>query len=195
TTGEATVVAADDQYDVTTAWLTPRTREPRVVGILRDRVQYEALDPAVAEELGILVAHDPGDLVYVGRDQADTTWLIAYNHDDGPITYWSYRRSSREFTYLFEHQPELSDYTLASMQPFSFTARDGLTVHGYVTCPPGLPGENLPAVLDVHGGPWGRDTWGFNPEAQWFANRGYACVQINFRGSTGYGKNFVNAGD
>jgi dipeptidyl aminopeptidase/acylaminoacyl peptidase len=68
-------------------------------------------------------------------------------------------------------------------------------VHGYLTFPPGVERKDLPAVLNVHGGPWARDGWGLNPEAQWFANRGYLCVQVNFRGSTGYGKEFVNAGD
>jgi dipeptidyl aminopeptidase/acylaminoacyl peptidase len=81
------------------------------------------------------------------------------------------------------------------MEPFSFTGRDGLTIHGYLTFPSGSSGSALPAVLNVHGGPWARDIWGFNPEAQWLANRGYLCVQVNFRGSTGYGKSFVNAGD
>ena len=81
------------------------------------------------------------------------------------------------------------------MEPFSFTSRDGLTVHGYVTFPPGGGRSGLPAVLDVHGGPQVRDVWGWNPEAQWFANRGYLSIQVNYRGSTGYGKAFVNAGD
>ena len=81
------------------------------------------------------------------------------------------------------------------MEPFSFTSRDGLTVHGYVTFPPGAGRSGLPAVLDVHGGPQVRDVWGFDPEAQWLANRGYLCVQVNYRGSTGYGKEFVTAGD
>jgi dipeptidyl aminopeptidase/acylaminoacyl peptidase len=81
------------------------------------------------------------------------------------------------------------------MEPFSFTSRDGLTVHGYVTYPIGVARQGLPAVLNVHGGPWARDSWGYNPEAQWLANRGYVCVQVNYRGSTGYGKAFLNAGD
>jgi dipeptidyl aminopeptidase/acylaminoacyl peptidase len=81
------------------------------------------------------------------------------------------------------------------MEPFSFTARDGLEIHGYVTFPPGQSRSSLPAVVDVHGGPQVRDSWGYNPEAQWFANRGYLCVQVNYRGSTGYGKAFVAAGD
>ena len=80
------------------------------------------------------------------------------------------------------------------MEPFSFTTRDGLEVHGYLTFP--LDGrEALATVLNVHGGPWARDSWGYDPTAQWLANRGYLCVQVNFRGSTGYGKEFLNAGD
>ena len=81
------------------------------------------------------------------------------------------------------------------MEPFTFTARDGLVVHGYVTFPPGQGRRDLPAVLNVHGGPQVRDAWGYNPEAQWLANRGYLCVQVNYRGSVGYGKAFVAAGD
>src|SRR5207249_11826263 len=76
-----------------------------------------------------------------------------------------------------------------------FTARDGLTIHGYATFPLEAGRSRLPAVLNVHGGPWARDVWGYHPEAQWLANRGYLCIQVNFRGSTGYGKAFVNAGD
>jgi dipeptidyl aminopeptidase/acylaminoacyl peptidase len=81
------------------------------------------------------------------------------------------------------------------MEPFSYEARDGLMIHGYLTFPVGQPRERLPTVLVVHGGPWTRDEWGFQPEGQWLANRGYLCVQVNYRGSTGYGKRFVNAGD
>jgi dipeptidyl aminopeptidase/acylaminoacyl peptidase len=81
------------------------------------------------------------------------------------------------------------------MEPFSFVARDGLTVHGYLTFPRGEERAGLPAVVNVHGGPWVRDRWGYDPEAQWLANRGYVCVQVNYRGSTGYGKAFLKAGD
>jgi dipeptidyl aminopeptidase/acylaminoacyl peptidase len=101
---------------------------------------------------------------------------------------------------MFEHQPSLSRYQLAKMEPFSFAARDGLVIHGYATFPvlssQGPSGAaGLPTVVNVHGGPWARDAWGFDPEAQWLANRGYLCVQVNYRGSTGYGKAFVNAGN
>jgi dipeptidyl aminopeptidase/acylaminoacyl peptidase len=91
--------------------------------------------------------------------------------------------------------PELNKYELTRMEPISYTARDGLTIQGYMTFPSWKEKKNLPMVLNVHGGPWARDAWGYDPVTQWFANRGYACLQVNFRGSTGYGKDFVNAGD
>src|SRR5579863_1840209 len=81
------------------------------------------------------------------------------------------------------------------MEPFQFTARDGLEIHGYLSFPAGVPRRNLPAVLNVHGGPATRDVWGFEPRVQWLANRGYLCVQVNYRGSTGYGRTFTKAGD
>ncbi|MDO8630913.1 MAG: S9 family peptidase, partial [Phycisphaerales bacterium] len=84
---------------------------------------------------------------------------------------------------------------LAKMKPISFAARDGLTVNGYLTLPPGVEPKNLPMVLNVHGGPWARDNWGYDGQVQWLANRGYAVLQINYRGSTGYGKSFLNAAD
>ena len=81
------------------------------------------------------------------------------------------------------------------MEAMSFQSRDWMTIHGYITYPPGVERRNLPVVLNVHGGPWARDSWGYNPEGQWLSNRGYVCLQVNFRGSTGYGKGFLNAGD
>jgi len=193
--GAVTVVAEDDQYDVTTAWLHPDTHEPQLVGFLRERLDWMVLDQAVADDLAALSAVDPGELDLVGRELNDEVWLVAYDHDDGPVSYYLYDRASKQATFLFVHRPELTDYELAEMVPFRLEARDGLTLHGYVTFPPGVERAGLPAVLNVHGGPWARDAWGYRPEAQWLANRGYACVQVNYRGSTGYGKEFVNAGD
>ncbi|MGD0557532.1 MAG: prolyl oligopeptidase family serine peptidase, partial [Streptosporangiaceae bacterium] len=128
-------------------------------------------------------------------DEADRTWLVAFTTDTGPVPFFSYDRTERRGSLLFVHQPSLEKYDLAPMEPFQFTARDGLTVHGYLTFPVGAPREGLPAVLNVHGGPQARDVWGYDPEAQWMANRGYLSVQVNYRGSTGYGKSFVAAGD
>jgi dipeptidyl aminopeptidase/acylaminoacyl peptidase len=193
--GTTEVLAADPQADVSDVHVHPDTREPQIVTFLKDRSEYRVLDPSVAEDLKAIRALHPGDPVFTGADDADATWLVAFTNDSGPIPYFAYYRATKTGRFLFENRPELSRYELASMEPFSFTARDGLTVHGYATFPPGAGRSGLPAVVDVHGGPWARDAWGFNPEAQWFANRGYLCVQVNYRGSTGYGKAFVNAGD
>ncbi len=194
-TGESKVIAEDSTYDVGGVHLHPDTREPRLVVFVKERSDYLVLDQDVAGDLAALQAVEDGDLALVGDDDADRTWLAAYMADDGPVRYYAYDRATQESTFLFEHQPALSKYQLASMEPFTFTARDGLTIHGYLTFPPGVGRTGLPAVLNVHGGPWARDTWGYDPEAQWLANRGYLSVQVNFRGSTGYGKDFVNAGD
>jgi dipeptidyl aminopeptidase/acylaminoacyl peptidase len=82
---------------------------------------------------------------------------------------------------------------MAHVKPITYTSRDGLTIHGYLTLPKGVEAKNLPVVVNPHGGPWYRDQWGFNPEAQFLANRGYAVLQMNFRGSTGYGRKFWEA--
>jgi dipeptidyl aminopeptidase/acylaminoacyl peptidase len=193
--GSEEVVAEDPTYDLSDVIVHPDTRQVQAVAFLRDRVDWQVFDPALTQDFEAMRALHPGDMAFVGRDHSDATWLAAFTADDGPVSYYSFDRSTKEATFLFEHQPALSDYALSSMEPFSYSARDGLTVHGYLTFPQGVERSALPTVLDVHGGPWGRDAWGFDPEAQWLANRGYLCVQVNFRGSTGYGKDFVNAGD
>jgi dipeptidyl aminopeptidase/acylaminoacyl peptidase len=194
-TGAEEVLTADPEADVSDVRIHPDTREPQIVTLLKDRSEYVVLDPSVAGDLDAIRALHPGDPTFVGADDADATWLVGFTNDAGAVPFFAYDRASRTGRFLFEHQPALSRYELAGMEPFSFTARDGLTVHGYLTFPPGADRSGLPTVLNVHGGPWARDTWGFDPEAQWLANRGYLCVQVNYRGSTGYGKAFVNAGD
>jgi dipeptidyl aminopeptidase/acylaminoacyl peptidase len=194
-TGSWSVLAEDPAADVSGAMLHPDTRDPQIVMILKDRMSQVVLDPSVEDDLKTVRSLHHGDPVFVDRDEADRTWLVGFTNDTGPIPYFMYDRATRSGRFLFEHQPALSDYALAPMEPFSFTARDGLEIHGYVTFPLELGRAGLPAVLNVHGGPQVRDTWGYDPEAQWFANRGYMCVQVNYRGSTGYGKAFVAAGD
>jgi dipeptidyl aminopeptidase/acylaminoacyl peptidase len=194
-TGEETLLASDPEADVAGVVLHPDTQEPQIVLVLKDRMEYLVLDPSVADDLKAIRALHPGDPTISGRGDADATWMIAFNVDAGSITYFTYDRAAKSGTLLFEARPELSGYTLAAMEPFSFAARDGLVIHGYLSFPPGADRSSLPAVVDVHGGPQVRDTWGYNPEAQWFANRGYLCIQVNYRGSTGYGKAFVAAGD
>ncbi|UCD65215.1 MAG: S9 family peptidase [Candidatus Zixiibacteriota bacterium] len=192
---ELTVMAEDPQYDVSGAMIHPDTYEIQAVFFTKDRQEVVILDESITADIAAIQKLHHGDFFVNSRDDADATWLVGFTADNGPIPYYSYDRESKQATFLFNHRPALNEYTLANMEPISFTSRDGLTVHGYITYPPGKARKNLPMVLNVHGGPWYRDTWGYNPEAQWLANRGYACLQVNFRGSSGYGKEFLNAGD
>jgi dipeptidyl aminopeptidase/acylaminoacyl peptidase len=194
-TGQARVLAEDAQYDVGGMVIHPDTRQVQMVSFTKARTDHVVLDPSIQADVDGIRAIQEGDFSLVGRDHADRTWLVAFTVDDGPVSYYAWDRESKTATFLFVHQAALSQYRLAEMEPFSFTARDGLEIHGYLTFPPGVERSSLPTVLAVHGGPWARDGWGFNAEAQWLANRGYLCVQVNYRGSTGYGKDFVNAGN
>jgi dipeptidyl aminopeptidase/acylaminoacyl peptidase len=194
-TGDTEVLAEDPEADVAGVLVHPDTREPRIVTLLKDRSEYVALDPSVEDDLKTIRALHPGDPVIQAGENADSPWLVAFTNDAGPVAYFTYDPVAHTGRFLFDARPELTRYQLAEMEPFSFTSRDGLTVHGYATFPPGADRSGLAAVVNVHGGPQVRDVWGFNPEAQWMANRGYLSVQVNYRGSTGYGKAFVNAGD
>ncbi|HLI07673.1 MAG TPA: S9 family peptidase [Ktedonobacteraceae bacterium] len=193
--GEKTVLAEDPHYDIGAVMIQPDTLEVQAVAFNRERTEWLILDPSIKEDFETIGALHRGDFGVISRDNDDETWIISFTVDNGPVPFYAYQRSERKGTFLFDNQPELNKYVLARMEPISFTARDGLTIHGYLTRPPWGKQTHLPMVLNVHGGPWARDTWGYNPEAQWFANRGYACLQINFRGSTGFGKDFLNAGN
>jgi dipeptidyl aminopeptidase/acylaminoacyl peptidase len=189
------VLAADPQYDVGGVVLHPDTREVQLVAFTRARHEWEVLDQTLADDVTALHTLNPGDFSIHSRTHGDDRWIVEYVEDRHPVAYYLYDRSTRTGRFLFTTRPTLAAYTLAAMEPISFETRDGLTIHGYLTRPPGAEASSLPLVLNVHGGPWHRDTWGYDPEAQWFANRGYACLQVNFRGSTGYGKRFLNAGN
>ena len=194
-TGDFAVVAEDPIYDVSEVEVDPATHEVQVVTFTRERADHLVLDDALRADFDAMRALHPGDLHFNGRDHADRIWILGFTADAGPVSYYAFDRSTGEGTFLFAHKPDLEGYTLASMEPFSVTSRDGLELHGYLTFPPGSDRSQVPTVLFVHGGPWARDEWGFSPDPQWLANRGYLCVQVNYRGSTGYGKDFLNAGD
>lgn len=192
------VLAADDAYDIGGVWQDPATGEVQAVEVIRDRQELQVLDAALAVHLDRLRAVGDGDLHVGRRERTGRWWIVSVAPSDAAIAYHLYDAESGTTRFLFPHRRQLAELdpgTLAPMEPFSFTARDGLEIHGYLTFPPGVERAGLPAVLNVHGGPWARDHWGFHAEAQWMANRGYVCVQVNFRASTGYGKAFLNAGD
>jgi dipeptidyl aminopeptidase/acylaminoacyl peptidase len=194
-TGDSTELASDENFDTGNPMLNAETFLAYAVSVYGERKDWRILDPAVKPVFEEAMKIQEGELAMLRPDKAQKRWLAAFTKDDGPVSYHIMDRDTHETTFLFHHRPELENMTLAKMESHSFPSRDGLTLHAYLTLPHGLPRENLPMVLNVHGGPAHRDTWGYNPEAQWFANRGYACLQVNFRGSTGYGKRFLRAGD
>lgn len=194
-TGEREVLAEDPEYDVSSELTNPNTNVIEAVAFLRERLEWEVLDETVREDLATLQAQHRGDFRVHTRDDADQLWIVGYDADDGSGGYYLYDRSTRTTTLLFQPRPALNQYPLATMEPFQFTARDGMVIHGYISFPPGQERKSLPLVLNVHGGPWVRDDWGFHPEAQWMTNRGYICMQVNYRGSNGFGKAYLNAGN
>ncbi len=193
-TKQETVIAEDNQYDVSMAIIHPTKRHVQAVLFYKDKLEWHVIDPSIAADVEAIASVRPGEVYPVSRDLADGKWLNAYVTDDGPVYFYAYDRTSGSSTLLFSHRPELEELPLVSTKPISYTARDGLTIHGYLTVPKELEPPYATVML-VHGGPWARDIWGYNPEVQWLANRGYAVLQPNFRGSTGYGKAFVNAGN
>jgi len=194
-TGKTEVIAGDPEYDVGGVVVNPDTYEIQAVSFTRDRREWEVLDESVKQDFEAIAGLERGDFAVCDRDDADRNWLLSFSADNGAVAYYSFDRESKKGTFLFHHMPELNDYSLCEMKPVSFKSRDGLTIHGYITLPAVNRKTALPMVLYVHGGPWGRNTWGYEPTAQWLANRGYVSLQVNFRGSTGYGKSFVNAGN
>lgn len=194
-TRQETIIAEDPQYDVGQIMIHPVRRVIEAVSFFKDKQEWQVIDQSIAADFEAISQVRPGEFYISSRDLADKNWLVAYMTDDSPTYYYAYNRESKNSTFLFSNKPKLEGLQLASMQPVSYQAGDGLTIHGYLTTPVNIPAQNLPTVMLVHGGPWGRDTWGYDSEAQWLANRGYAVLQVNFRGSGGYGKAFLNAGN
>jgi dipeptidyl aminopeptidase/acylaminoacyl peptidase len=204
--GSVRVLAEDERRDVGGTWVPPghlsppylvdpRTGRPQAVAFNGARLEHRTLDPSLAADLERLRAAHPGDLFVLSRDAADRFWTVGFLSDVEPASYSLYDRATGEVAPLFRSTARLAGVPLAPMEPFSFHARDGLEIHGYLSFPPGRRRTALPAVLYVHGGPWARDHWGFDPATQFFATRGYLCIRVNFRGSSGYGKAHMNAGD
>jgi dipeptidyl aminopeptidase/acylaminoacyl peptidase len=192
-TGKEEVVAEDKDYDVGGALVDENRRIPLAVSFTRARTEWKALDDSVKDDLATLAKLHRGDFAISSHTTDNGKWIVSYTADDAPVSYYLYDRAAKKADFLFANNSKLEKAQLNRMEPIEFKARDGLTIHGYLTKPVGVEPKNLPTVLLVHGGPWARDVWGYNPLVQCLANRGYAVLQLNFRGSTGYGKSFLNA--
>jgi dipeptidyl aminopeptidase/acylaminoacyl peptidase len=201
-TGSTHVLAADPRADASGVLAHPTEGTVQAVAFNYTRTEWTVLDPAVQADLDYLKTVAPGDVVVTSRTLDDRVWSVAFLLDDGPARSYLYDRSARLATFLFTNRKAMEGLPLARMHPVVIQSRDDLNLVSYLTLPReadaderGRPRRPVPLVLSVHGGPWARDSWGLDPEHQWLANRGYAVLSVNFRGSTGFGKRFVNAGN
>ena len=199
-TGAQTVLASDDRADAADAMLHPTEKTLQAVSFNYDRKTWQVFDQAVGADLEFLATVSAGDIEVISRTLDDSCWIVAYLLDDGPVRYYRYLREARDAQFLFTNRASLEHQPLVKVHPAVVPSRDGLDLVCYYSLPrsadpgqAGVPAGPLPLALLVHGGPWARDSWGYNPVYQLLANRGYAVLSVNFRGSTGFGKNFVNA--
>jgi len=194
-TGAEKVIASSPEVDAGTLVIHPTRHVVQAVAFAPGRSRWTVVDPQVKADFEEIAKLSDGDFSLVNRDSADTHWLVSFTSDRGPVRYYDWDRAAKKGAFLFVHQPKLEGLQLAEMKPVVIKSRDGLSLNSYLTLPAGVPPRNLPTVLFVHGGPWARDVWGYSSTPQWFANRGYAVLQVNYRASTGYGKKFLNAGN
>lgn len=202
-TGEQTLIAEDDKSDISNILTSPNTGEAKAYSTNYERSQWHVLKTdEVGQEFEFLQDRFPAGFTVTSQTKDENTWMVAVDDSTSALSYYTFKRDTMELTPAFATKPELDAYDLAPMFSTAITARDGLKLVSYWTLPldadidgDGVPSTPLPLILNVHGGPWARDGYGYNTYHQWFANRGYAVLSVNFRGSTGFGKNFLNAGD
>lgn len=204
--GERKLLAEDARADVGGVIAHPTEKTVQAVAFTYGRTEWKVLDSALKPDLEFLASVAPGELAINDRTLDDTKWIVSYLQDTGPIRCYLYERGTNgkpgKATFLFTNRSKLEGLPLAPMQDVVIKSRDGLNLVSYLTVPlasdanrDGRPDKAVPMVLLVHGGPWARDNWGLNPYHQWLSNRGYAVLSVNFRGSTGFGKDFINAGN
>ncbi len=201
-TGERNVVYQDMQADVSGVMLHPIHKTLQAVTATYDRKRWTFFEDKIRQDMEHLRSLKDAEVEIVSRTQDDQLWIVAYLSDDAPVQYYLFDRRNLQMDYLFCNRMALEGIPLSKMQSVVIKSRDGLTIVGYLTLPlaadpqqTGKPIQPLPMILCVHGGPQARDYWGFNPLHQWFANRGYAVLNVNYRGSTGFGKSFIKAGN
>ena len=195
---ELGVAASDPDSDVDSdgapdVILHPVTHELQAVRFDYTTPHWVFLDPAMKADFARIEKEVPAFLTLLSRDRDDKTWIILAQRSDLPPSYYTFERGTRRLTPLFSDYPVLAGYQLAAKKPVIIPARDGLQMVSYLTVPPGLEAKNLPFILLIHGGPWYRDRADFDQAVQFLANRGYAVLQVNYRGSTGFGLKYLNA--
>jgi dipeptidyl aminopeptidase/acylaminoacyl peptidase len=201
-TGAVEVIARGERADIEDILVHPYTGEVQAYAENYLMTRWKPLGDGVRADIEFLDREARGQWTVTSRSRDDRAWTVMIDRVTEPAAFWLYDREKRRLDKLFTIRPDLEGAPLAAMHPAEIKSRDGLTLVSYLTLPPwtdaearGVPAEPLPLVLNVHGGPWARDNFGYRADHQWLANRGYAVLSVNFRGSTGFGKDFVNAGD
>lgn len=195
--GKTTLLKEDPRADISGLMVNPGTGTVEAVQVDYLKPEWTVLDAGVKADIAFL-NEKLGEWAVGSRTHADDKWTVATLNSDKASSTYLYDRKAKSLTKMFDTRPALADAALAAMRPVEIRTRDGKTMVSYLTLPAGTaekPAKPLPMVLLVHGGPWARDGYGFDTEAQLLANRGYAVLQPNFRGSTGFGKAFTNAGN
>jgi dipeptidyl aminopeptidase/acylaminoacyl peptidase len=201
-TKKARLLAEDPRADAGDVVVHPTEKHIQAVSFTYERKGWKILDPAIEPDLAYLRTVADGEVEIISRTIDDKLWIMAYRVDNGPVRFYIYDHAARQASFLFTDRQELEGQPLVKMIPAVFKTSDGFNLVAYYSLPSGsdsnndgIPDQPLPMVFIPHGGPWGRDFWGYNGWHQWMANRGYAVLCVNFRSSTGFGKAFTNAGD
>ncbi|GGX43256.1 S9 family peptidase [Saccharospirillum salsuginis] len=200
--GKSETLLSDERADVSDVMIQPVTHTVQAAAVEYERLEWTPLAAGIENDLAYLNTVCDGDFSVVSRTRDDRQWIVAYSSPEQPGRFYRYDRANKTTDFLFNSRPDLENAPLSPMHPVIIPARDGLNLVSYLTLPlesdpdrSGVPSAPLPMVLLVHGGPWGRDSYGPDAKHHWLANRGYAVLSVNFRGSSGFGKAFINAGD
>lgn len=197
-TGKTKLIDKDplDEVDFAGALFSEITNELLMTYYIGEKIRIYPKEKNFKKDFEILLTQIPeGNIGFMSISQDENLWLISVSSDVDPGTVYLFDRKSGKAQFVYKSRPTLPSEWLSEMKSLKYKARDGMTIFGYLTIPKGLEAKNLPVVLYIHGGPWARDVWGYNAIVQFLANRGYAVFQPNFRGSTGYGKKYLNAGN
>jgi dipeptidyl aminopeptidase/acylaminoacyl peptidase len=201
-TGQRKVVGEDRRADVGSSITDPETGRVLAYGVDYLKSEWRTVDPSVRADIDFLNRSLKGQWSVQSQTRDNNVWIVGNDPVTAPSSAMVYDRKAKTLTELYVGRPALAGAPLPDVCPVEIKSRDGLTLVSYLTLPKGSdtngdcrPEQPVPLVLNVHGGPWARDGYGYDAESVWLSNRGYASLQVNFRGSTGFGKNFVNAAD